>query len=444
MPVYKIIFCDLLNPVDDKRCEKVRKGAIVLKKSRIGLGEDYKVDEYGPEQRVMDSYADKKNVFLIDKRGELCLPGFIDTHFHWVQDEVCLMAKDSLLDWLSQKTWPYEAKFKDKEFAKKKAKSFSNELLRMGTLGGAVYGSVHGHTVDYALKYFKGDYIAGNVLMTRNSPEYLLQSVGSAKKSIQRLSKKYQNNYAMTPRFAPTTCPEVMSFGAKLAKKYGSFIQSHLSETENEVEYVLSLFKKIKGFEKVKSYTEIYDKCGILGPRTIMGHGIYLSKDELSRLAKTKTSLAHCPSSNAPIEEMGLGSGLFDFKKIERAKIHWSLASDIGGGPFLSMFDVMRSFVSQNSKANRKGATYTKAFYRATLAGAMTLKKNKEIGNLDKGKWANLVFVSSPKIKRGEKGEDILKTLCETSSFSFRKKYQDLILSTWLRGQEVFKREKFK
>jgi guanine deaminase len=438
-PIFKIILCDILNPINDKRCIKVRKGAIVLKKQSKKLSDDYKILDYGTEKKMIDTYGHKKSCVVKNRSGQLCLPGFIDTHFHWVQDDVRLMPKESLLLWLEQHTWPYEAKFKSKKYSLKRSHKFRNELLQVGTLGGAVYGSIHGHTVDDALNNFIGDYTVGNVLMTQNSPSYLTQSASNAKKLTKHLSAKYKHLYAVTPRFAPTTCPEVMTFGAAQAKKNGSFIQTHLSETEDEIDYVLSLFKNVKGFEKIKTYTGIYKKCGLLSKKTIMGHGIHLSDEELVMLSKSKTSIAHCPSSNAPTNEKGLGSGLFSFKRIEKAKIHWALASDIGGGPFLSMFDVMRSFVNLNKKAKVSGATYTKALYRSTLAGAKSLNQEKHIGNLDKKKWANFILVPSPKYKKGETAESILKSLTHVS-LNKRSSYQDLVLSTWYRGKEVFNR----
>src|SRR5690606_22243764 len=108
------------------------------------------------------------------------------------------------------------------------------------------------------------------------------------------------------------------------------------------------------------SYTEIYQRTGMLGPRSLMGHGIHLAPEELKLLKKSKTVLVHCPTSNAPIKQQGLGSGLFDFRGVEKARIRWALGSDIGGGPFLSMLDVIQSFVDQNRRVGIKEATYVK------------------------------------------------------------------------------------
>lgn len=431
-PQFKIFLGDYLNPINDKTCQWVRQGALVAKLSTDGT---YKWCFIGSEKEALQKYSKKESLEVVEFPGGVISPGFYDTHFHWVQDDVRTMPKDSLLTWLSKYTWPYEAKFKDKKFSASKAKTFSNSLLEVGTLGGACYASIHGHSVDHALKEFVGDYVVGNVLMTMNSPEYLTQTPKQAIKLVETRSKRFGPRYALTPRFAPTTHPEVMKEGVKLSKKNKSFVQTHLSETPQEIEYVLGLYRGIKGFEKIKSYTEIYKKCGILGPRTIMGHGIHLDKDELVMLSKSKTSVAHCPTSNAPVKELGLGSGLFDFKKAEKAGVRWALATDIGGGPFLSMLDVIRSFVNQNKKKKVTGATYTKALFRATQAGAELLGLGKKVGNFQKNKTAHFIILERPMIKKTDKAEDVLKRIVNKGK---REELKKSVLQTYFNGESVY------
>lgn len=426
----KIYLCSYINPINDKKCEFVREGAIVVKNNKfLDKGDAYKILKKFQTQ----------NAQIINLSNKLIMPTFFDMHFHWVQDDVRLMPKDSLLEWLSKYTWPYEEKFKSLDYTKKKVVQFGEELLSVGTLGGACYASIHPHTVELALDTFKGDFIIGNVLMTMNSPKYLVQTASNAIATVKKLSSKYKHRYALTPRFAPTTSPAVMKETARIAKKNKSFIQTHLSETENEIEYVKSIYKNIKGFENVKNYTEIYKKCEILSAKTIMGHGIYLSQDELTILKKTKTAIAHCPTSNAPIKEKGLGSGLFDFKLIEKNKISWALGSDIGGGPYLSMLDVMRSFVIQNKKNKNIAATYVKAFYRATIAGAKILKLEKTNGNLDKNKLANFIVVKTPKRKINETAEDILQSVVGPLKKD-RNNSSTLVEQTYYNGERVYSR----
>lgn len=437
--LYKIILCDFINPLTDRKASLFRNAAVVLKRvsSKGDNSANYKFLEKGKCNTILKKYSNKRSITIIDKSNMLMLPTFFDMHFHWVQDDVRLMPKANLLTWLSKYTWPYEEKFKSKNYAKKRAKEFKNRLLSVGTLGGACYSSIHGHTVDYAIDYFVGDFTVGNVLMTMNSPDYLCQTKDNALKIVKEKSAKYKKRYAVTPRFAPTTDPDVMLKSSKIAKRNNSFIQTHLSETTNEIDYVLSIYKKFKKFENIKTYTDIYNQCGVLGDKTIMGHGIHLSKSELKLLAMTKTSIAHCPTSNAPVKESGLGSGLFDFKKIEKAKIRWALASDIGGGPFLSMFDVMRSFVVQNQKKKIKDATFVKALFRSTIAGANILGIDKSHGNLDDNKLANFILIKSPTASVGESVEDVLRKVV-MSKEKQRHNYSDLVISTYYKGNETY------
>ena len=54
--------------------------------------------------------------------------------------------------------------------------------------------------------------------MTMNSPEDLLQSKEQAIELTAKLSEKYKKNYAVTPRFAITTHPEVMAQTAQMSE----------------------------------------------------------------------------------------------------------------------------------------------------------------------------------------------------------------------------------
>lgn len=429
----KFYIASILNPQNDKECDFYQNGLLVIeadkKKSKIKdiLPLEKGVRKYGKEMS-------KKNTK--DFGDAVIMPGFFDMHFHWVQDDVREMPKDSLLGWLDKYTFPSEHKFSDKKYAEKRAKLFFKKLSQEGTIGGACYSSIHEHAVDAAIKRAQGHFVIGNVLMNMNSPENLTQTEEESLKLTKRLIKKHGTKHCFTPRFAITTTPKVMKEGSRMADKAKCFKQTHLSETPQEIEFVLSIYRKIPGFEKVSSYTEIYEKTGMLGKRSLMGHGIHLSPKELKTLHRTQTAVIHCPTSNAPLKEKGLGSGLFDFKKIEKSKVRWALGSDIGGGPYLSMLDVMRSFVEQNEKKKISGATYTKALYRSTLAGAEIMGLGKKAGNLNKGKEANFVVIPLPHQKVFKNSEDLLKAVINPHRKN-RSKYAELISSVYLKGTQI-------
>lgn len=389
----------IFNPINQDQCDYYPDGALVYL-SRAKESEIIYCGRREQAEIIFLHYEGTKN--RKDFFNHPIVPGFYDMHFHWVQDEVRLKGKSSLLSWLKKYTWPYESKFSAREFSQKMAEKFFKRLRRAGTLGGGIYSSLHGHALEIAMKQAQGHFVIGNVLMAMNSPDYLQQSSSQAMALMKKFSQKFKQRYALTPRFAPTTPPEVMKFASELSQKHGCFIQTHLAETPEECEYVKGLFKELKGFEDIKDYTTIYQRCGLLGPRSFFGHGIYLSDREMKALARSKSAIIHCPTSNAPIKDRGLGSGLFDFYRANQFGLRWALGSDIGGGPYLSMIDVMRSFVLQNIKskgtnlAKRQGADFTQALYRATLAGAELLDLDKRAGNLMVGKRADFLILKQP------------------------------------------------
>jgi guanine deaminase len=423
----------ILNPQSDTECDYYQNGLLVIETQ----GKNSKIKDILPLEKGVKKYGKlmtSKN--MKDFGASVIMPGFFDMHFHWVQDDVREMPKDSLLEWLQKYTFPTEMKFSDKKFSQEKAKGFFKKLTQHGTIGGACYSSIHQHAVDSAIKMAKGHFVIGNVLMNMHSPEELTQTEDESLKLTQKLIKKYGKKHCFTPRFAITTTPKVMKEGSHLADKAGCFKQTHLSETPQEIEFVLSIYKNIPGFEKVKNYTEIYEKTGMLGKRSLMGHGIHLSSKELSVLNKTKTSVVHCPTSNAPISELGLGSGLFDFKKVEKSNVRWALGSDIGGGPFLSMLDVMRSFVEQNKRKGVKGASFVKSLYRSTLAGAEILGVSKVSGNLNKGKEASFIVIPFHLDQTPKDPESLLKSIIEPLK-NKREQYSDCVKFVYLNGKLI-------
>ena len=121
-------------------------------------------------------------------------------------------------------------------------------------------------------------------------------------------------------------------------------------------------------------------------------------------------------------------------------KIPWSLASDIGGGPFLSMFDVMRSFVSQNKKVGRHTAPYTKALHRATFKGAELMELSTDRGMLSVGYYLDAIRVPMPPQLTAEAdGESVLEALIR--SIPSREYSDSFVNETIIKGKSCFRKE---
>jgi guanine deaminase len=168
---------------------------------------------------------------------------------------------------------------------------------------------------------------------------------------------------------------------ARLAQERQALVQSHLSENEEEVRWIRSLFPERT------SYTDVYGYAGMLGERTIMAHCVHLTDAEVSLLAAAGTNIVFCPYSNRVLR-----SGTMPYGKLQAAGLKIALGSDIAGGPSLSM---CRQMGEALNSANVTSACLSPvgALYLATLAGAEVLGLADRIGNLAPGKDADFVLV---------------------------------------------------
>ena len=112
----------------------------------------------------------------------------------------------------------------------------------------------------------------------------------------------------------------------------GAYWQTHLAEDRNEIEEVARLFPE------ALDYTDVYDRAGALGPRSLVAHAVHLGDREVARLSETGTRIAHCPSSN-----LFLASGAMPLARYRDAGIVIGLGSDVAGGPDVSIFGEMRA-----------------------------------------------------------------------------------------------------
>src|SRR5262249_40838401 len=136
--------------------------------------------------------------------------------------------------------------------------------------------------------------------------------------------------YVFSPRFAGSCSMELMMRVGRIAKDRKAFVQSHLSENTAEVAMIRKLFPE------APSYAGVYDSAGLVHKRSLMGHCIHLSSDEIKMLAATRTNAVFCPWSNR-----ALHSGVMPYRKLREAGIHITMGTDISGGPTLSMLRQM-------------------------------------------------------------------------------------------------------
>jgi len=345
----------------------------------------------------------------IDYRGKVIAPGFIDTHLHYPQTDMIASPAPGLLPWLETYTFPSERRFEDPAHARATAEFFLDELLRCGTTTAVVYCTVHPQSVDAFFEASEARnlrMVAGKVLMDRNCPDFLRDvegDLGQSEDLINKWHKRGRALYAITPRFAPTSTDVQLRLTGELAARHpDTFIQTHVAENKDECKWVGELFPQ------ARSYLDVYERFGLMRPRALFGHCIWLDDEDFARMAATGSAAAVCPTSN-----LFLGSGLFDFERADSARALLSLGTDVGAGTSFSMLQTM----NEAYKVARLKGSYLPAlrmFYLATLGAARSMRLDDTIGSFQPGLEADFVVLdreATPLLARRTSGCDSLEEL---------------------------------
>jgi guanine deaminase len=348
----------------------------------------------GPEVERLssdDPRARMPSAQFLDLGKKIIVPGFVDTHVHLPQFGIMGIGKGQLLEWLRNYTFPEEARFAETDYADEISHKFFDSLVANGTTTSVIYCSVHEQAtrIAFAAAQAKGvRAFIGKVMMDRNSPDFLLEQTGDSIAASQRLFEEWDGaengrlRYVFTPRFAGSCSMDLMKRVGEMARERNAFLQSHLSENVDEVAWMRSLFPEYP------SYAAVYEAAGILGERSIMGHCIHVSADEISLLSRTRTNVAFCPYSNRTLH-----SGTMPYRKLRDAGLNIALATDIAGGPSLSMLDQTEQAI------DAVGIPESEALYLATLAGAKALGLDHEIGSFEPGKDADFVVLEGRSVQ---------------------------------------------
>jgi guanine deaminase len=353
---------------------------------------DGRVAAVGPRAQVEAAIppATRARIARHDYGQQLILPGLVDTHCHYPQSGIIASFGRQLLDWLNDYTFPAETAFADPAVARRCARYFLDRMLAHGTTTASVFATVHAVSVDALMA--EADQrrlrlLTGKVMMDRNAPPALCDTVASAERDcvdlIERWHGKGRLRYSVTPRFAPTSSPAQLALaGALYQSRPDLHVQSHLAENPDEIAWVRALFPD------ARDYLDVYARHGLLGPRSIYGHCIHLSERETREMADTGTSAAFCPTSN-----LFLGSGFFNHAGAVDQGIRVGLATDVGGG---TSFSLIRSLdeAYKVSQVHRRPLPPLRAWYLATLGGARALHLDDHIGNFEIGKEADCVVLN--------------------------------------------------
>ena len=338
----------------------------------------------GPRAEVEGRY---KSAQIIDARGRLVLPGFINGHTHvpmtlfrGLHDDV------TLTDWLYKYIFPAEKKNVTEEFVRWGTRLAAAEQIRSGvtTFADMYYfeDAVAEETKAAGMRALLGETFIDFPAPDNKSEGEML---AYTEKFLQRWQGDALIHAAPAPHSIYTCSKKTIQDAAALGRKYHAPILMHVSEMKKEWEDS----EKQNGMSPV----QYLESIGVLGPDLVAAHCIFVDEADRKLLAERQVGCVHNPSSN-----MMIASGVSPVPEMRAAGIAVGLGTD---GPAGSNNDLdlmeeidLAAKLAKISKMDPLALNAKAVVEMATIDGARALHMEKEIGSLEAGKKADLILIS--------------------------------------------------
>ena len=236
----------------------------------------------GSIQSVEKAVPQNADAEVIDYGDSLIMPSFVDMHLHAPQYPMLGMGMDlPLIDWLNTYTFKTEARFEDSDYARRIYKKLASDLITSGTTRVCMFSSLHTDATLILMEELEKAGVTGyvgKVNMDRNGLPGKLQE--TTEESVRETLRWLENCHfehvkpILTPRFTPSCTNELMTQLGKLANERGLYVQSHLSESTNEIVWVKELHPECS------QYWETYDEYGLWKDHTLMAHCVWSDERE--------------------------------------------------------------------------------------------------------------------------------------------------------------------
>jgi 5-methylthioadenosine/S-adenosylhomocysteine deaminase len=249
----------------------------------VGLrAEDGLIAELGPG--VEPQHDDE----LLDAAGAPLIPGLVNGHTHAAMTLFRGHGDDlPLMQWLGEKIWPLEAKLEpdDVYWGTRLA---CLEMIASGTVR---FWDMYWHPEATARAVQDAGLRATIAAPLIDAGTGLASLRDDALRSLEDLSGRGEGvTAALAPHAIYTVSEEGLRWVAELAAERELPIHIHLSETEDEVDDCLG--------EHGQRPAQYLERLGVLGPRTLLAHGVWLDDDELELVAAHGATLVTNPVAN--------------------------------------------------------------------------------------------------------------------------------------------------
>ncbi|WP_372349147.1 amidohydrolase [Streptomyces sp. KL116D] len=344
----------------------VRDGVIVAVGPAAGL-------------RARHSPADE-----IDAHGCLVLPGLVNTHTHLAMTLLRGTADDVTLQEFLGRVVPAEARLLNPRNVAAAVRVAVAESVRAGVTSALDMYWFH-EAAEEAAREAGWRLHTGPTFMDVPEPpdarEYATR-LDWARRDLAARSQSPGTRPVLFAHSAYTLTPDQLVGIFALGREFGALIHIHAAENAAEVATVEA--------RHGKRPVELLDSLGLLGPDVLLAHAVDLTGGEIVALARTGTSVAHCPVSN-----LKLGCGIAPVPRLLSAGVTVGLGTD--GAVSSNTLDLLGA-VRQAALVHKAGGDPTavgaeQAVRMATVEGARALGLGAELGSLEPGKRADLIVL---------------------------------------------------
>ena len=334
----------------------------------------------------------------VDASGCLITPGFVNTHHHlyqWITRG--LAVDDTLFGWLTT-LYPVWGRI-------------DADLVNVAATGGLSWLAGTGCTTTtdhhYVFPRDGGDVLKAEIDAaarvglrfhpTRGSmdlgrskgglpPDSVVEDIDAILTATEAaIDTHHDPSFGSMLRIGVAPCSpfsvtgDLLKQTAELSRRKGVRMHTHLCETLDEEEYCQQHF----GCTPV----EYMESVGWLGPEVWLAHSVWLTDESIASLARTGTSVAHCPTSNAR-----LGSGIARARDLRDAGVAVGLGVDgAASNEACALLEEARhALLFARAKGGPQALTVRDALDMATMGGAKVLGRADEIGSLEVGKLADI------------------------------------------------------
>lgn len=321
----------------------------------------------------------------IDASGCLVLPGLVNTHTHLAMTLLRGRADDVTLQGFLERVLPAEAELLAPKNVAAAVRLAIAESVRAGVTSALDMYWFH-EAAELVAREAGWRLHSGPTFMDVPEPpdgRAYEERLGWARRDLEaRGAARAGRRPVVFAHSAYTLSPDQLTEIAALAREFGALLHIHAAENATEVATVEVRYGKRP--------VELLDSLGLLGPDLLLAHAVDLTGPEIAALARTGTSVAHCPVSN-----LKLGCGIAPVPRLLSAGVTVGLGTD--GAVSSNSLDVLGA-VRQAALVHKAAGDPTavgaeQAVRMATIEGARALGLAEHLGSLEAGKRADLIVL---------------------------------------------------